>query len=455
MEAAKQIESLPERLRALVASKDRAGQFLWALFSDLFLYSSYMIPEISDRIVEIDQAMRWGYANKLGPFELWDALGFRDVVARMENEKRSIPANVIGAIEAGAASLYGFSSDGGRPQTEYFDFRTHGYQKIEERAGVVRLIDIKSARGVVKKNAGASLVDLGDGVLCVEFHSKMNALGEDIIAMLYAGIEETSKNYQAMVIANQGDHFSVGANLMMVLLAAQEGEWDDLNEAIYRFQQVNMALKYAEKPVVAAPFGQALGGGCEIALHATRVQASAELYMGLVEVGVGLIPGGGGCKELLARLRDARKVFELIGYAKVSGSAEDARKLGLLNKTDAVSMNPERLIGDAKALALSLAPGYAPGVPRNDIKVSGESGFAMMKVGLWSARQGGYISDYDVVVGEKLAHILSGGKLTGEPLVSENYLLDLEREAFLSLCGNTKTRERMAHTLKTGKPLRN
>ena len=455
VEAAKQIESLPERLRTLVASKDRAGQFLWALFSDLFLYSSYMIPEISDRIVEIDQAMRWGYANKLGPFELWDALGFRDVVARMENEKRSIPANVIGAIEAGAASLYGFSSDGGRPQTEYFDFRTHGYQKIEERPGVVRLIDIKSARGVVKKNAGASLVDLGDGVLCVEFHSKMNALGEDIIAMLYAGIEETSKNYQAMVIANQGDHFSVGANLMMVLLAAQEGEWDDLNEAIYRFQQVNMALKYAEKPVVAAPFGQALGGGCEIALHATRVQASAELYMGLVEVGVGLIPGGGGCKELLARLRDARRVFELIGYAKVSGSAEDARKLGLLNKTDAVSMNPERLIGDAKALALSLAPGYAPGVPRNDIKVSGESGFAMMKVGLWSARQGGYISDYDVVVGEKLAHILSGGKLTGEPLVSENYLLDLEREAFLSLCGNTKTRERMAHTLKTGKPLRN
>ena len=455
VEAAKQIESLPERLRALVASKDRAGQFLWALFSDLFLYSSYMIPEISDRIVEIDQAMRWGYANKLGPFELWDALGFRDVVARMENEKRSIPANVIGAIEAGAASLYGFSSDGGRPQTEYFDFRTHGYQKIEERAGVVRLIDIKSARGVVKKNAGASLVDLGDGVLCVEFHSKMNALGEDIFAMLYAGIEETGKNFQAMVIANQGDHFSVGANLMMVLLAAQEGEWDDLNEAIYRFQQVNMALKYAEKPVVAAPFGQALGGGCEIALHATRVQASAELYMGLVEVGVGLIPGGGGCKELLARLRDARKVFELIGYAKVSGSAEDARKLGLLNKTDAVSMNPERLIGDAKALALSLAPGYAPGVPRNDIKVSGESGFAMMKVGLWSARQGGYISDYDVVVGEKLAHILSGGKLTGEPLVSENYLLDLEREAFLSLCGNTKTRERMAHTLKTGKPLRN
>ena len=455
VEAAKQIESLPERLRALVASKDRAGQFLWALFSDLFLYSAYMIPEISDRIVEIDQAMRWGYANKLGPFELWDALGFRDVVARMENEKRSIPANVIGAIEAGAASLYGFSSDGGRPQTEYFDFRTHGYQKIEERPGVVRLIDIKSARGVVKKNAGASLVDLGDGVLCVEFHSKMNALGEDIIAMLYAGIEETSKNYQAMVIANQGDHFSVGANLMMVLLAAQEGEWDDLNEAIYRFQQVNMALKYAEKPVVAAPFGQALGGGCEIALHATRVQASAELYMGLVEVGVGLIPGGGGCKELLARLRDARRVFELIGYAKVSGSAEDARKLGLLNKTDAVSMNPERLIGDAKALALSLAPGYAPGVPRNDIKVSGESGFAMMKVGLWSARQGGYISDYDVVVGEKLAHILSGGKLTGEPLVSENYLLDLEREAFLSLCGNTKTRERMAHTLKTGKPLRN
>jgi 3-hydroxyacyl-CoA dehydrogenase len=214
-------------------------------------------------------------------------------------------------------------------------------------------------------------------------------------------------------------------------------------------------LKYAAKPVVAAPFARTLGGGCEIVLHSTRAQASAETYIGLVEVGVGLIPGAGGCKELLVRLKDARKVFELIGYAKVSSSAEDAKKLGLLNRNDSISMNPERLIGDAKALALSLAPGYSPGVPRTDIKVAGESGYALLKLGAWTARQGHYISDHDVLIAEKLANILSGGRLTGEQMVSEQYLLDLEREAFLSLCGHPKTQERMGYMLKTGKPLRN
>jgi 3-hydroxyacyl-CoA dehydrogenase len=283
----------------------------------------------------------------------------------------------------------------------------------------------------------------------------MNTLGEDNFAMMHAGLEETARNYQALVIANQGQDFSVGANLMMVLLAAQEGEWDELNAAIHRFQQVNMALKYAAKPVVAAPFGRTLGGGCEITLHATRAQASAETYIGLVEVGVGLIPGGGGCKELLLRLKDPRKVFELIGYAKVSSSAEDARKLGLLNRTDRVSMNPERLIGDAKELALSLVKDYVPGVPRTDIKVAGEHGIAMLKLGAWSMRQANFISDHDVLIAEKLGNILCGGRLTGEQTVSEQYLLDLEREAFLSLCGHPKTQERMQYMLKTGKPLRN
>jgi 3-hydroxyacyl-CoA dehydrogenase len=273
--------------------------------------------------------------------------------------------------------------------------------------------------------------------------------------MIHAGLEELDRNFEAMVIGNQGDHFSAGANLMIVLLAAQEGEWDELDLAVRRFQQVNMALKYAPKPVVAAPFGQTLGGGCEMVLHAARVQASAELYMGLVEVAVGVIPAGGGCKELLARLKDPRKVFELIGYAKVSTSAEEARALGLLHKVDAVSMNPERLVGDAKAMALSLVNGYAPGAPRTDIRVGGEAVYALLKVAVWTALQGHFISEYDAVIGEKLALILSGGRLTGEQLVSEQYLLDLEREAFLSLCGNAQTRERMAHMLKTGKPLRN
>ena len=451
-EAARNIEDLPERLRTLVRGNDRVGNFLWSLFSDLFLYSAAMIPEISDRIVEIDQAMRWGYANKLGPFELWDALGFQNVINRLESEKRALPENIQKLVSRGGTSLYREASGG---RTSYFDFAKKDYETLEARSGIVILSDVKRARGVVKQNAGASLVDLGDGVFCVEFHSKMNSLGEDNIGMMYAGLEETEKNGQALVIGNDGENFSVGANLMMVLLAAQEEEWDDLNAAINRFQQVNMALKYAAKPVVSAPFARALGGGCEIVLHTARAQASAELYMGLVEVGVGLIPGGGGCKELLLRLKDPRRVFELIGYAKVSSSAEDARQLGLLNRADSISMNPERLIGDAKALALSLVPTYAPGVPRQDIKLSGENGFSILKIGLWSARQGHYISDYDVVVGEKLATILTGGKLSGEPVVSEQYLLDLEREAFLSLCGNPKTQERMSAMLKTGKPLRN
>jgi 3-hydroxyacyl-CoA dehydrogenase len=283
----------------------------------------------------------------------------------------------------------------------------------------------------------------------------MNALGEDQIGMIYAGIEETARNFQAMVIGNEGQDLSVGANLVMVLLVAQEGEWDELNGAIHRFQQANMAIKYSPKPVVAAPFGRTLGGGCEISLHAARCQASAELYMGLVEVGVGLIPAGGGCKELLLRLKNPQKVFELVGMAKVSASAEDARNLGLLNKADVVTMNQERLLADAKALALSLVANYAPGTPRRDVKAGGENVYATLKLYAWSMRQGGFISDHDVVIAEKIANVLAGGRLTGEQVVSEQYLLDLEREAFLSLCGMPKTQERMQAMLKTGKPLRN
>jgi len=438
VEQARQMEDLPARLRFLVNSDDRAGQFLWKVFRDLFIYSAERVPDISDRIVEIDRALRWGYAHKLGPFELWDALGFEDVARRIEKEGRVVPASLRDANAAYRG-------------TAYFDVATRQYRELEPRPGVVVLKDLR----VVRQNPGASLVDLGDGVLCVEFHSKVNAVGEDNISMILAGIEELECNFAALVIGNQGEYFSAGANLMMVLLAAQEGEWDELDQAVRRFQQMNMAIKYAPKPVVVAPFGQTLGGACEIALHGARVQASAETYMGLVEVGVGVIPAAGGCKELLARWQDPRRAFELIGYAKVSSSAADARGLGLLRECDAVSMNPERLIGDAKALALSLLNGYAPGVPRTDIRVGGEPVFALLKMAVWTALQGRFISEYDAVIGEKLAHVLSGGRLTGEQVVSEQYLLDLEREAFLSLCGMPKTRERMAYMLKTGKALRN
>jgi 3-hydroxyacyl-CoA dehydrogenase len=456
IETARQIEDLPARLRALVAAGGRAGNFLWQILSDLLIYSAGMVPEISDRIVEIDRAMRWGYANTLGPFELWDALGFVDTVRRIEAQFRPMPACVQRMCAFGATSFYKAADEANQPHTQYFDLLEGSrYCELSTRPGIIRLNEVKRARGIVRKNPGASLIDLGDGVLCVEFHSKMNSIGEDLINMIHEGIRETSRNYLGMVIGNQGENFSVGANLMLVLLTAQEQEWDDLDAAVRRFQQVNMAIKYAPNPVVAAPFGMALGGGCEVALHAARVQASAELYMGLVEVGVGLIPAGGGCKELLLRLHDPQKAFEQIGWAKTSASAAEARHMGFLRDGDEVSMNPERLIADAKSLVLSLVSNYAPGSPRQDVKVRGESAYSLLKLGVWTAHKGGYISDYDAVIGEKLAHVLSGGRLTGEQTVSEQHLLDLEREAFLSLCGRAETQARIQHMLKTGKPLRN
>jgi 3-hydroxyacyl-CoA dehydrogenase len=440
VEAARLIDDLPHRLRTLVAGKDRAGTFLWKLFADYFLYSAACVPEISDRIVEIDRAMRWGYAHKLGPFELWDALGFEDVCRRIESDGRELPEDVLAMRRAGAASWYG--------RATFFEVCSSKYQPFQSPG----LILERHTR--VKTNAGASLIDIGDGVLCVEFHSKMNTLGEDQIGMLEAGIAETEKNFEAMVIGNQGETFSAGANLALVLLTALNGEWEELGEMVHRFQQVNLALKYAKRPVVAAPFSRALGGGCEICLHSARIQASAETYIGLVEVGVGVIPAAGGCKEMLLRVGEARTIAERVGQAKVSSSAEDARQLGFLASADRISMNPDRLIDDAKELALSLARDYTPPL-RVQIKVGGEATFALLKLGVWTYRQGEYISDYDVIVLEKLAHVLSGGRLTVEQTVSEQYLLDLEREAFLSLCGNVKTQERMQHTLKTGKPLRN
>ena len=454
-EAVRVVEDLPQRLRTLVAGTDRVGKFLWSLYRDFFVYSAQMIPEISDRIVEIDRAMRWGFAFELGPFETWDALGLRETAERMTKDGCALPKNIERMLAAGAKSFYETADRAGEPRARYFDLGVAEYRDLEARPGVIVLKDLKRARGVVKQNAGASLVDLGDGAFCLEFHSKMNTLGEDAIQMVHAAIDEMGRGCEALVIGNQGEHFSAGANLMIVLLAAQEGEWDELDRAVRRFQQANMMLKYAPKPVVAAPFGMTLGGGCEVALHAARIQASAETYMGLVEVGVGVIPAGGGCKELVSRGGDLKAMFETIGFAKVSASAANARELGLLRPSDGVSMNPERIIADAKAEVLAMRSSYAPGAPREDIAVAGDAGFALLKMGVILAREGEFISEYDAQIGEKLAYVLSGGRLSGEQKVSEQYLLDLEREAFLSLCGNVKTQERMGHMLKTGKPLRN
>jgi 3-hydroxyacyl-CoA dehydrogenase len=455
IEAAKQIECLPDRLRALVNTHGRAGDFLWKLFSDVFLYAAKRIPEISDRTVEIDRAMRWGYAHKLGPFECWDALGVRETVARMRAEERAVPDSIERMLESDSDSFYRAADAEGLPRTEYFDLTRGRWAALEDRAGVIVLSDLKRARGVVKRNSGASLIDVGDGVLCLEFHGRMNTLGEDQMELICAGIEETTRNFEAMIIASQAENFSAGANLMLVLAAALDQGWDELDAAVRRFQQAHMSIKYAPVPVVAAPFNFTLGGGCETVLHSARIQASAELYMGLVEVGVGLIPAAGGCKEMLIRLGDAKACFDLIGFARISSSAEDARRMGLLRATDRISMNPERLVADARELALSLAPAWTPGVPRADIAVGGDAAYALIKIGAYIARKGEHISDYDVEIAERLAYVLSGGRVTGTQQVSEQYLLDLEREAFLSLCGRPKTRDRMQHMLKTGKPLRN
>jgi 3-hydroxyacyl-CoA dehydrogenase len=376
-------------------------------------------------------------------------------VRRIEKEGGAVPDNVARMLSAGARAFYRPADVAGLPRTEYFDFRRAQYQALEPRPGIVVLADLKRARGVLQRNAGASLVDIGDGVLCVEFHSKMNSLGLDAIHMVMAGLEETKKNFEAMVIANEGEAFSAGANLTLLLLAAEEAEWDQIEYFLRRFQQMNLALQRAPKPVVSAPFGYTLGGGAEVVLHTTRAQASAETYMGLVEAGVGLIPAGGGTKQMLVNLGDPERVFELIGRAKVSSSAADARRLGLLRDSDGVTMNPERLIGDAKALALALAPNHVPGQPREDIKVGGDGVYAALKIKAWLAHQAGQISEHDLVIADKLAYVLSGGRLSGRQKVSEEYLLDLEREAFLSLCGMEKTRERIRHMLKTGKPLKN
>jgi 3-hydroxyacyl-CoA dehydrogenase len=453
-DAARRIADLPQRLRTLVDAEDRVGQFLWPLFRDLFWYAGQLVPEISDRIVEIDRAMRWGFAFGLGPFEAWDALGVRDTVDRMRRDGCPVPPAVERMLASGADSFYQVADRDGRPGTRYFDLAGIAWRDLEPRPGVLVLSEIRRARGVVRHNPGASLVDLGDGVLCLEFHSPKNALGEDALRLIEAGLE-ASREFAALVIANQGENFSVGVDLATVLQSAQKGEWNELDAGLRRIQQVFMALKCAAKPVVAAPFGMTLDAACELALHCTHVQASAETYMGLNAAGVGLIPAAGGTKEMLLRLGGAQTAFDSIRDARVSGSAAHARELGLLRAVDGVSMNYERLVADAKAAALALAPGYAPALPRQDIPVEGEPGFSALKIGLEQARQFGRITEYDAVVGEKLAYVLSGGHLAGRQTVSEQYLLDLEREAFLSLCGDPRTQARIQYMLKNGKPLRN
>jgi 3-hydroxyacyl-CoA dehydrogenase len=476
LEAGKGIEDTKERLRALVGpilqgqKGDKAQQFLWGALSETCLYAARRVPEISDSVAEVDRAMRWGFGWEFGPFEIMDALGVKEFTAQVEKEKRALPL----LIERVARERKGFyeSANG---VTTVFDISGKA-RTVSEPSGVIILKALKEAGKEVARNSGASLIDLGDGVVCCEFHGKMNAIGADLISMIHKGLKRLETDFDAMVIANQAVNFSVGANLMLVLVGAQEQEWDDLHMAVKQFQNVNLAVKYARKPVVVAPQGMALGGGCEIGLHGARIQAAAESYMGLVEAGVGLIPGGGGTKEMLIRANERAgsgddldlfhalvPIFQAIAMAKVGTSAEENRDLGFLRREDGVSMNGTRLVGDAKEAALSLVRGgwkplaasWQEGTQTTQVKVLGESFLAAAKLAIHMLQRGGYASDYDAVVGRKLANILAGGALSAPQMVSEQYLLDLEREAFVSLLGEKKTQERMAFTLKTGKPLRN
>jgi 3-hydroxyacyl-CoA dehydrogenase len=466
LEMAQNIADPGERLATLMQSRDRAGEFYQKILSETFHYAASRIPEISDDIVAVDNAMRWGFAWERGVFELWDAVGVEKVVDGWKKANRPTPSLVEKLLGAGKKTFYSQSNG----TASHFDLASGDYRLLPERPGVLVLAALKAGRKEIRRNAGASLIDLGDGVLCLEFHSKMNTLGADTVQMVRAGLKALEDGFDAMVIGNQGQVFSAGANLMLLLVAAQEGEWDDIHEEVRRFQNANMALKYAARPVVAAPHGLTLGGGVEMMLHAARVRAAAETYMGLVEMGVGLIPAGGGTKEMLLRAMDAvpqdpdsdpfvylKEVFTNIGMAKVSSSAEDARQLGYLRPQDSISMNRDRQIADAKQVALDLVKlGYRPAKPREDILALGQPGFAKMKLGLHLLRRAEYISDYDVVIGTHLARILSGGgEFTSPQRVSEQFLLDLEREAFVSLCGERKTQERIQHMLKKGKALRN
>jgi 3-hydroxyacyl-CoA dehydrogenase len=459
LEMAKNAEKLPDRIRQLLSGdvkKDKAARFHWKLLSALWNYAADCLPEIADDAASVDRAMRAGFNWEMGPFQLWDAAGVAETVARMELPS----ANVKRLLDAGGTSWY---RDHGR---ECFDPVSGTYRRVPEQEGVARIATFKASNGVVRQNPGASLVDLGDGVACLEFHSKKDAIGEDIVRLVTETLRPDSdavRNFEAFVISGDGTQFSVGANLMQLLLSVQEGEWDDVDFAIRAFQKMTSSIKFCPRPVVAAPFGFCFGGGAEISLMAVRRQVHAETYMGLVETGVGLLPAGGGCKEMTLHAdasdnREAalRKNFETIAMAKVSTSAMEARRFGFVQPGDRITMNRERLLLDAKHFARAVADaGYAAPLPRTDIPAPGENVLATLELGVHMMREAEYISDHDTKVAKRVAHVLCGGRVTPGTPVSEQYLLDLEREGFLSLCGEKKTQERIAFTLKTGKPLRN
>ncbi|MGB8954822.1 MAG: 3-hydroxyacyl-CoA dehydrogenase NAD-binding domain-containing protein [Tumebacillaceae bacterium] len=460
LEAAKMQKTPKEKLRALVYGKDAASDFLWNVLKRTLLYTAEHAEEIADDIVNIDRAMKWGFNWDQGPFETWDAIGVAKSVERMEAEGETVPAWVKNLLASGKSSFY--ETEAG---VKSFYTLKGDFKGIEEKKEIISLAALKEQGRVVKKNTGASLIDIGDGVVALEFHSPNQAIGGDIVQMRHYAAQEVSQNWKGLVIGNQAKNFCVGANLMMILMEAQDENWEELDLTVRQFQSAAQALKYLDKPVVAAPFSMALGGGSEVCFPADKIQGAAELYMGLVEVGVGLLPGGGGNKELLIRNTEhvpegvdlqphVNRTFETIAMAKVSTSFRDAQNIGYLRSTDGMSVNADYLLYDAKQSVLALAENYRAPLPTK-IRVVGEAGLAVMKLGAKNLQLSGYASAHDVKIAEKIAFVLAGGRVPANTVVSEQYLLDLEREAFLSLVGEPLSQQRMQHMLTKGKPLRN
>ena len=472
LEAASSLPDTTQKIRSLYYAEDQGGQFSFRTLSEGFIYAANRIPEIADDIVNVDNAMKWGFGRKMGPFEAWDAVGLGRSVQKMIDAGLEIPAWVREMLDKGLTAFY--RKEAGK--TYYYDLTSKDYMEIPVSPGIIVLPSLKEREKTVRTNAGATLIDMGDGVACLEFHTKMNAIGHDIVNMIIDSADIVSADFEGLVIANHADNFSAGANLALVLMTAQEEEWDDLDWLIRSLQDALMKLKYLERPVVAAPSGLALGGGCEVCLAADRVRYAAETYMGLVEAGVGVIPAGGGTKEMLLRNTEnlfdverggvypkqielmpyVARAFETIAMAKVSTSGPEAAKLGFLRASDKMTTNRDYLIDDAKKTVQAMnLEGYRPPMPQDNIRVAGENTFAMIKLALWTMWESGYVTDHDVTVATKAGYILCGGDVLPDTRVSEQYLLDLEREAFLSLCGEPKTQARMQHMLLTGKPLRN
>ena len=466
--AAKKLENVADSMKHVFNADDKAGDFTRAYLCKTFIYSANRIGEICDNIMAIDNAMKWGYNNKLGPFESWDAVGVKEAVEVMKKLKLKVPKTIDEMLKKGCESFYTNKPDG----KYYYDFNKKGYVKIEENPRIILLPALKERKKIVKENASATLVDIGDGVACLEFHTKMNSIDEGLTTMIADSCDIVEKDFKGLVIANHDERaFSAGANVFLVLVAAQKGEWDILETMIATLQNTMMRMKYLDKPVITAPAGLALGGGCEIAMHGARCLPNGETYMGLVEVGVGVLPAGGGCKEILVRLTEGipdgcveaglnlqyhmGKAFENIAMAKVATSAAEAMDLGYIRKSETINMSRDQQIYEAKQLALSLVmAGYKPPKPAQ-IPVMGENFRGLADAILMNMRYGNFISDYDLVVSRKVAHVLSGGDCAEGTYVSEQEILDLEREAFLSLMGEVKTHERIMAILTTGKPLRN